>query len=326
MKKRVWALLDNRMGSVGQIRGITGIMNPEAYEIVEKQLVYNRWANLPNLLKGCSLLGLTKQSKTSISKDFPELVISASRRTATAALWIKKQSPQTKVIQLLHPDVSTANLKLFDRIFLPEHDRYKQSAGNCFYTTGSPHRVSAKALEEAQGKWQKSFEALPKPLTAVIAGGSIKGKPFALENAKELGRQIRLLKERTGGSVLITDSKRTGNEAEKIIMAELDGIPVHSYLWGSKDENPIMGYWACADNIVVTEDSVSMTCESCGAGKPVFIFCGENWLTPKHYRFVESLYAGGYAVPLAENCEKFTEGKVLFPATEIVAEIDKLFE
>ena len=78
------------MGSVGQIRGITGIMNPDAYEIVEKQLVYNRWANLPNLLKGCSLLGLTKQSKTSISKDFPELVISASRRTATAALWIKK--------------------------------------------------------------------------------------------------------------------------------------------------------------------------------------------------------------------------------------------
>ena len=119
MKKRVWALLDNRMGSVGQIRGITGIMNPDAYEIVEKQLVYNRWANLPNLLKGCSLLGLTKQSKTSISKDFPELVISASRRTATAALWIKKQSPQTKVIQLLHPDVSTANLKLFDRIFCP---------------------------------------------------------------------------------------------------------------------------------------------------------------------------------------------------------------
>jgi len=31
MKKRVWALLDNRMGSVGQIRGITGIMNPDAY-------------------------------------------------------------------------------------------------------------------------------------------------------------------------------------------------------------------------------------------------------------------------------------------------------
>ena len=102
---------------------------------------------------------------------------------------------------------------------------------------------------------------MPKPLTAVIVGGSIKGKPFALENAKELGRQIMLLKERTGGSVLITDSKRTGNEAEKIIMAELDGIPIHSYLWGSKDDNPIMGYWACADNIVVTGDSVSMTCD-----------------------------------------------------------------
>ena len=326
MKKQVWALLDNRMGSVGQIRGITGIMKPDEYEIIEKQLTYNSLANLPNVLKGRTLLGLTKKSKEIIRQDFPELVISASRRTATVALLIKKQSPRTKIIQLLHPDVRKAHLTLFDRIFLPEHDRYKQTQGNCFYTVGSPHRVSTKALAEAKEKWQSVFADMPRPLTAVIVGGSIKGKPFALENAKELGRQIRLLKERTGGSVLITDSKRTGNEAEKIIMAELDGIPIHSYLWGSKDDNPIMGYWACADNIVVTGDSVSMTCESCGAGKPVFIFCGENWLTPKHYRFVESLYAGGYAVPLAENCEKFTEGKVLFPATEIVAEIDKLFE
>lgn len=121
-------------------------------------------------------------------------------------------------------------------------------------------------------------------MTAVIVGGSIKGKAFALDNARELGRQIRALKERIGGSVLITDSKRTGSRAEALIMEELKGIPAHTYLWGSQDENPIMGYWALADNIVVTGDSVSMACESCGAGKPVFVFCGHDWLTPKHCR------------------------------------------
>jgi len=325
MKKRVWALLDNRMGSVGQIRGITRILSPQHYDIEEKQLSYTLWAALPNLIKGRTLTGVSKESRGLISSDFPDLVISASRRTATVALWIKKKSPQTKIIQLLHPDVSKANIKRFDRIFLPEHDRYKQTEGNCFYTVGSPHRVSAEALREAKEKWQDVFASLPKPLTAVIVGGAIKGKPFTTENARELGRQIRSLKERIGGSILITDSKRTGSEAEKIIMAELDGIPAHSYLWGSRDENPIMGYWACADNIVATGDSVSMTCESCGAGKPVFIFCGQNWLTPKHYRFIESLYAGGYAVPLDEKCEKFTGSKILFPATAIAEEIDKLF-
>ena len=64
-----------------------------------------------------------------------------------------------------------------------------------------------------QKKWQKAFASLPRPLTAVIVGGSIKGKAFALDNARELGRQIRALKERIGGSVLITDSKRTGSRA-----------------------------------------------------------------------------------------------------------------
>ena len=33
MKKRVWALLDNRMGSVGQIRGVAAALNPAHYKI-----------------------------------------------------------------------------------------------------------------------------------------------------------------------------------------------------------------------------------------------------------------------------------------------------
>lgn len=323
MKRTVWALLDDRMGSVGQARGVMKALNQDQYACEEKKIVYTRAAGLPNFLRGVSLLGVDKESRESISCKFPDLVISASRRTAPIALWIKKQSPKTKIIQLLHPD--TPWLNRFEKIFLPEHDRYKKSRSNFYYTIGSPHRVDRQALSEAKLKWAQAFKDLPRPLTAVIVGGSIKGAPFTEENARELGRQLRQLKERIGGSVLITDSKRTGAKAEALIMQELAGVPCHTYLWGSSDENPIMGYWAWADNIVCTGDSVSMTCESCGAGKPVYIFCGNNWLTPKHYRFVQSLYDGGYAVPLEAGCEKFEEGKILFPATVIAAEIDKLW-
>lgn len=90
MKKRVWALLDNRMGSVGQIRGVAAALNPAHYKIEEKQIAYNRLAALPNILKGRTLVGVTPDSRKQISRDFPDLVISASRRTATVALWIKK--------------------------------------------------------------------------------------------------------------------------------------------------------------------------------------------------------------------------------------------
>lgn len=155
MKKRVWALLDNRMGSVGQIRGVAAALNPAHYKIEEKQIAYNRLAALPNILKGRTLVGVTPDSRKQISRDFPDLVISASRRTATVALWIKKQSPAVKIVQLLHPDVSPANMRRFDRIFMPEHDRHKNAAGNCFYTIGSPHRVSAAALAAAEKNGRK---------------------------------------------------------------------------------------------------------------------------------------------------------------------------
>ena len=324
MKKRIWALLDNRMGSVGQIKGVLNELNPDVYEIEEKPIKYTKLAALPNLLRGASLLGVTNDSIAQINSDFPDIVLSASRRSAPIALWIKKKSPKTKIVQLLHPDVSKSNLLKFDRIFLPEHDRYKHSQGNCFYTIGSPHKVSQKVLDEAREKWEKVFALLPKPLTAVIIGGSIKGKPFSLKNAEALALGIKSLKERIGGSLLVTDSRRTGDEAEKVIMSYLKEIPAHTFLWGSKDENPLLGYYACADNIVVTGDSVSMACESCGTGRPVFVFCGENWLTPKHLRFVKSLFDGGYAVPLQDKCETFKGGNILFPSSEIAQEIGKL--
>ena len=38
-----------------------------------------------------------------------------------------------------------------------------------------------------------------------------------------------------------------------------------------KKDNPIMGFYACADRIIVTGDSVSMACEACGSGKPVLV-------------------------------------------------------
>jgi len=108
------------------------------------------------------------------------------------------------------------------------------------------------------------------------------------------------------------------------MMDILKDIPQYAYLWGSKDENPLIGYYACADNIIVSGDSVSMCCESCGTGKPVFVFEGKNWLTPKHSRFAKSLFDAGYAVPLTNGCEKFGGGKVLYPSAEIAAEIKKL--
>lgn len=296
MKKTLWALLDDRMGSVGQARGVLQALDDNV-EVVEKKIVYNRWAKLPNFFKRVSLIGMDKQKSDKLQEPFPDLVLSISRRTAPIARWIKKQSKgRTKIIQLIHP--GNVGIEDFDLVLVSEHDRHKKSTPNMVYITGCPHRITEKSMQEAHEKWQPIFAQLPQPLTTVIVGGAIKNKAFTAENAQQFGQEICEIHQKTGGSILITSSRRTGAEAEKIIMKELQNIPAYTYLWGEKKDNPFMGFLACGEKIIITGDSVSMCSEACGSGKSVLIFEGEDWLTKKHQRFIKSLYDGAYAIAL----------------------------
>lgn len=320
MKKTIWVLLDNRMGSVGQAKGVIQEIDTSRFNIITKELIYTRWAGLPNFIRRQSLIGVANPEILDDAQ--PDLVISTSRRTAPIALYLKKKYPSVVLVQLMFPGKYGA--KKFDKIFLPKHDDNKKVLSNFYFTVGSPHRINQTSLNNAKQEWNETFFHLPKPWTALIIGGSIKGKPFTLENAQALAQEVKRLKQRIGGSLLITDSRRTGTEAEKAIMTILQDIPNYNFLWGSKDKNPLIGYYACADNIIVTGDSVSMCCEACGTGKPVFVFEGKDWLTPKHLRFTKSLFDAEYATLLADNCETFIGGKILYPSAEIAAEIMKL--
>ena len=320
MKKILWVLLDNRMGSVSQAKGVMQEIDTDRFDIITKELKYSRWAGLPNFIRRNSLLGITNPEI--LNEKSPDIVLSTSRRTVPVALHIKKKNPQTKLVQLMFPGKYGA--KEFSKIFLPKHDDNKKILPNFYFTVGSPHKINRKTLIEAKQLWEDEFSSLPRPLTALIIGGSIKGKPFTTENALMLAQDVKALKERIGGSLLVTDSRRTGNEAEKAIMAVLKDIPAHTYLWGSNAKNPLIGYYACADNIVVTGDSVSMCCEACGTGKPVFVFEGNNWLTAKHLRFTKSLFDGNYATLLKKDCEQFKGNKILYPSAEIAQEIMNL--
>ena len=222
----------------------------------------------------------------------------------------------------MHP--GNAGFNEFDLVIVPEHDKNKRSAANMRYIVGCPHQITPAYLQKARDEWANVFAALPKPLTAVIIGGSIKGKPFPPEDVKSLCRDIKELKQKIGGSILITTSRRTGNEAEKIIKETLKDIPQYPYYWGASGNNPYAGFLACADNIVITADSVSMCCEATGAGKPLYLFVGgDKWLTPKHKRFAQSLLDKKCAVLLGDNTD-ISAPSPLNAAAEVAAMIEKL--
>ncbi|MCM1322652.1 MAG: mitochondrial fission ELM1 family protein [Acetobacter sp.] len=324
MKKTIWILLDNRIGSRHQAEGIANYLDNTKFKIIFKEIEYTRWASLPNIIRGKTLIGITNTSKQQLTSPFPDFVLSATRRTAPVARWIKKQNPTTKLFQLLH--IGKTGIKDFTTVFAPEHDSHKHKASNIHYTIGSPHFVTTEKLAQAREKWDPIFSSLPHPITAIIIGGSIKKHPFSLQNAENLATQIKQLKTQDKGSILLTTSRRTGAEAEKIIVENLKSIPQYAYLWGASGENPYLGFLSCADNIIVTGDSVSMCCEATAANKPLAIFTGKNWLTPKHLRFVQSLYEQNYAEPFSSqsfNTIKKTE-KPLNIAQEIAEYLENI--
>ena len=94
MKKLVWLLFDNRLGSVNAIKGVVQNLPTQDFDFVEKQINYTWWAKLPNWLKGASLIGLTKESKQELVPPFPDLVLAATRRTSSVATSAREQYGQ----------------------------------------------------------------------------------------------------------------------------------------------------------------------------------------------------------------------------------------
>ena len=321
MKQTIWFLLDDRNGSVNQARGVENALNKEKYIIEEKKISYNFLAALPNFIRGKTLLGV-KSCDEAIFNKIPDIVVSSSRRTVPVARYIKKMSRgKTKLVQLMHP--GRVGMKDFSLIFVPEHDRGKKNGDNVEYIVGCAHRITPDSLNQAHEKWKDFFAKYQKPLTAVIVGGAIKKRKFTDQNASDFGKMLKHMYDKTGGTLLVTTSRRTGLSAQSVLMNEIKDIPCYSYLWGDKSENPYMGFLSEADNIVVTGDSVSMCSEAVGTGKPIYIFCGENWLSKKHERFVNSLYNKGFAAPLGEKFKNnSSQIKSRNPAQDIAKKIE----
>ena len=85
MKKTIWALMDDRAGSVGQAKGIFPVIEDE-FEIIEKKIVYNRLAALPNMLRGKTLIGVNRKESSPLKNEpFPDAVLSISRADRAVA-------------------------------------------------------------------------------------------------------------------------------------------------------------------------------------------------------------------------------------------------
>ncbi len=318
MQKTVWILADNRAGNVNQL---VGIAEELSMPFEHKDIVYNQWVKLPNLMRGASLIGVAKESAARLQAPWPDVVLSAGRRTFPIARWIKKMSKgHTKIVQVMNPGVAGFNEA--DLVVLPLHDQYKGHAKNVMQVSGTPHAITAQRLASERAYFEKKFAPMAEPRLALIVGGATKNKPFTKEMADKLVDGVLALKP---GSIMLTSSRRTPQEVVDVLRERLPKN-TYFYQYGDKGENPYFGLLAWADMIVVTGDSMSMCSECCATTVPVYIFAPDEMMSEKHKRFHKELYVGGYASALGGKMTFSKKGGGFNPSKKIAYAIAELLE
>jgi mitochondrial fission protein ELM1 len=265
----VWVLTDDRPGNTTQSIGLADELG-WPYERVE--LHFSPTIYLPNPILGGSAHVLEHACRRRLAPPWPDLVIAAGRRTAPVSRWIGlKSRGQTKIVQLGRKGANPA--EPFDLAVAPAHARLCPHP-NRLETVGALTRIRKSVLEEAALQWEYLFAQHPSPRIALLVGGSSHHYSFTPEVAERLGRDVSKMAERVGGSVFVTTSRRTRGPATEALRRALPQA-AHFHEWTAEQklsENPLLGYLALADVVVVTGESESMLAEASESGKSVHIY------------------------------------------------------
>lgn len=203
---------------------------------------------------------------------WPDVLFSSGRGSVAAALAIKRASGgKTLAVHIQHP---FTNPKHFDIVVVPEHDSLR--GHNVLVSRRALHCVTRRRLDEAAKYFSPLFSQLPRPLFAVLVGGSNKRMTVSPGMMAHFAERLAELALATGAGLAVTTSRRTGAENETILRERLKNLPMHMH--DGIGENPYLGMLALADAIIVTGDSISMISEASATGKPVYVyhFGGDN--------------------------------------------------
>lgn len=194
---------------------------------------------------------------------WPRLIICSGRRGDDVAFWIKRQSGgRSKIVTIGRPHAALANYDLVvasPQYLLPERE-------NVIRPPIPISRVRTEislraAAEEKLGS---------KPWFTLLLGGHV-NEFVACETAlHDAAFRAQMAAERTGGTVIVSTSRRTPPWFLAAVESQLETPTV--YRWSRSDEgNPYATLLQRSAAIFVTGDSASMLLDACLSGSPTYL-------------------------------------------------------
>jgi len=279
--RTIWVLSDGKPGMENQCLGLAEALGRlgGGDAVVKRISPRFPWSVLPPQFWIAPLAGLNGDT---LAPPWPDILIATGRQTVAPALAIRKSSGgKTFCVQIQNPVVGRGR---FDLLAIPRHDRV--DGANVIVTDGALHRIVPEKISAEAEKFRPLLASLPRPLVAVLIGGSNGQYKMTEAVTAKLAADLAALCADHGAGLAVTASRRTGEENEKRLRAALADAPC--WFWDGTGDNPYFGLLGLADTIVVTADSVSMVSEACATGKPVYVIDPEGG-SAKFARFHDHL-------------------------------------
>ncbi len=297
---RVWAVSDGRAGIENQALGLAEAVSRRVDARIEVKRVRLRtpYSWFPSGFVPAPRHALTDESDA-IKPPWPDLWIGCGRAAAPLSMGVRDWSRRrTLVVQLQDPRV---NPREFDLVVPPTHDELY--GPNVLATIGSCHRVTPQKIEEALRAFPTPLDELPSPRIVVLIGGKSKRNDIGAKRAQEIAEVLARVQASSGGSLIATLSRRTGDAARLQFRARL--APHCALFYEGEGPNPYFAALGAADHIVVTADSVNMAAEAASTSKPLHILPVDGD-TKRFAAFHDALRDKGIARPFKPPLQSWT--------------------
>ena len=307
----ILAVLDDRIGNRNQLLAILDELDLPYKKL---DIKYNWLAKLPNFI--LQILGgylHVKDFNIKKIKTKPNLILSCGRRTFPIASKLKYLFSGTSYfVHIMYPRLSF-NIRKCNLIFAPFHDNVVES-DSVIKTLGSPAPLTIIK------KKKKPYKT--KPIISILIGGN-HGR-YKLKSNTINYMITETLNKMKQGSILISTSRRTPDNIIKLIDEWGKKNKIFKIIFHPKkndNENPLNEMIACADEFIVTGDSISMVSQVCQYERPVRIIFNKKFCATKHIKFCKKLIDDGYAYPFESLLEKCDNIKTLNTTKKISKKI-----
>ncbi|MCG2573609.1 mitochondrial fission ELM1 family protein [Acinetobacter sp. ME22] len=286
-KKTVWVISDGVPGHFNQSKGVLFALERD-FELdvhwIELTLKHKFYRRPLTWLLNCKIPKAEKIHQfyqgDALPSGRPDIVIGAGGNSAYAIVWLSKALDAKNIFC---GSLRQLKAELFDAILVLEPDLPKPFIN----LPVSPMPLSQATLAQHATVWRSEHPHVEQPVWTMLIGGDGAGAQYQQQDWVQLAKQMNLLARQHRIKWLLSTSRRTGQQAEKILQQYLNFEGIADVVWWSEQPRSVLHqFLAVSTRVFCSADSMSMMMESVTAMRPVVAYLPEHWQPDEKFQNV----------------------------------------